>query len=354
MLAKKIMTVLLCGAAIASCSPRNVENTASTSTQVSTPQSTALLLRRERPPIASVRGSYSSFEEWKSLLISRALDSGISPSVIERAKPYMNFKQQIVNSDRNQSEFKQTIMDYVERRVSDTRINLGKNALSNYGPTLKQIANAYNVDESVLVGIWGMETNFGGFMGGINVFTAMSTLAYEGRRRDWAEKQIINALYIVQKGDRNPADMEGSWGGGLGHTQFIPEMYNIYAIDFSGDGRRDVWNPVDALASTANFLRNESFKPGLRWGTEVRLPAGFDSGQASKTSFRDASYWKSVGVTALSSRGLPNAPLAIYIPEGANGRAFAVTSNFKAIKRYNNSDAYALAVALLGDAVLGY
>ena len=331
----------------------NPSGATNVSTQQQSSTTSAKLIRRERPFVAEMRGNPSSFEEWKSLFRARALASGITQSTLDRAAPFMTYKERVVNNDRNQNEFKQTVMDYVNKRVEPVRINAGHKALKTYGAAAKRIAQAYGVDESVLLGIWGLETAFGSFMGGTNVITSMSTLAYEGRRRDWAEKQLVWALLIVQNGERSPEKMEGSWAAGMGHTQFIPEMYHIYAIDFSGDGVRDVWNPIDALASTANFLRNESTAPNLPWGAEVRLPAGFNTAEASLDHFKDASYWKSKGVTAVSKRGMPNAPLAIYIPEGSNGRAFAVTSNFKYIKRYNNSNAYALAVALLGDTVLG-
>ncbi len=337
---------------LVSCSQASSDSSNANTTTASS--SSSILVQNPLFPVSNMRGSYSSFGEWKSLFKSRALDAGISEETFASAEPFMQFRQRVVNNDRNQAEVQQTTMYYVNQRVSQARINLGRQAVSNYGGLIDRISRQYNVDKSVIVGIWGMETNYGNFFGGINVFEALATLSYEGRRRDWAEKQLINALYIVQNGDKSPAQMEGSWASGMGHTQFIPQSYNTYAVDYNGDGKRDLWNHVDALASTANYLRGEDFVPGVAWGAEVRLPADFNYNLADKDSYRSREEWVNMGVQSLSSRGLPDAPLAIYIPEGANGRAFAVTKNFHLIRRYNPSYSYALGVALLGDKVLGY
>lgn len=311
------------------------------------------LVRNQRPYIAPMQGgNTSSFDGWKSAFRARALASGINESVYAQAEPYLSYRQQVVSNDKSQAEFVKPIWQYLDDAIQP-RIAAGRQRAAEWGATLTTIEQRYGVDRDVVMGIWGMETNFGSFMGTTNVFTAMSTLAYEGRRRDWAEKQLINGLYIIQAGDATADKMSGSWGGGMGHTQFIPEMFNIYAVDFSGDGQRDVWYPADALASTANFLRNEGWTPGLPWGVEVRLPQGFNYAEADTANFKSASYWAGQGVQSLSSRGLLGAELAIYLPAGHRGPAFAITRNFATIKRYNPSDSYALAVALVGDTAFG-
>lgn len=337
---------------IMSCGARTVNTTSENA--VSPSVNNALLSRNPRPNIAPMNGNASSFEEWKRLIRNRALSSGIRPDVFQEAENYMIFKPRIVSHDKNQAEFRLTTMDYVNRQVSPERIALGKDAIAQKSQFIHHLASQYQIDPAILLGIWGMETNYGHFMGGVNVFTAMSTLAYEGRRRDWAEKQLINALYILQNEPVRASQMEGSWAGGMGQTQFIPEMFNIYAVDYQHDGQKDVWGYVDALASTANFLRNEDMIANLTWGTEVRLPANFDHSEASRENFQPANYWIAKNVQPIGAKPIPQTEIAIYIPEGAGGRAFAITKNFQYIKRYNPSNAYALGVGLLGDKVLEY
>lgn len=315
----------------------------------------AVLSRNKRPGVANQQGGgFANMQAWRNAFEARARASGIGNATLNRVRPLMVYQERVAKSDRNQAEFDKTTMGYVNSMVIPERYRVGKARWSRLGKDIMRIAQVYGVDESVLMGIWGMETNFGSFMGRTNVITSMSTLAYDGRRRNWAEKQLINALHIIQKGDIDPENMEGSWAAGMGHTQLIPEMYNIYAIDYTGDGRRDVWRPIDALASTANFLRNEGWRKGMRWGAEVQLPQGFDYSLTGKRNFRPAEFWRARGVKSLSSRGLPNDEFAIYIPEGAKGRAFGVTRNFEQIKRYNPALSYVLAVSVLGDVTLGY
>ncbi len=306
------------------------------------------------PPmrIAPMQGNYSDFAGWKSNFFARARASGISEAAIRAAEPYFKYSASVVSSDRSQSEFVKPIWEYVESAVSSRRAK-GRSKAAQYGSALTGIENRFKTDRDVLMGIWGMETNFGGFTGNTSIFTSMATLAYEGRRRDFAETQLINALHIIDRGDQSAAALKGSWGGGLGQTQFIPESYNRYGLDYTGDGRRNLWEPTEALASTANYLRNEGWTPSLPWGVEVRLPQGFNYLDADSLNFKPSNYWKSQGVQSLSPRGLPNAELAIFLPAGQNGPAFAITRNFHAIKRYNPSDAYALAVGLVGDVAFG-
>ncbi len=325
------------------------QNRLSSSSDVYTPSGPG---GNDAPYVAPMQGDAGNFDSWKNSLRARAMASGISAATYASAEPYLVYKPSVVSSDRSQSEFVKPIWDYVEGAVSSRR-SQGRSKAAEWGSTLSAIESKYGVDRDVIMGIWGMETNFGGFMGNTNVFSAMSTLAYEGRRRDWAEQQIIYAMKIVQDGDRTPSGLIGSWGGAMGHTQFIPEMYHVYAVDYSGDGQRDIWYPTDALASTANYLRGEGWISGQPWGVEVKLPADFNYIEADTSNFKSPSYWRNNGVTSLSPRGLPSTDLAIYLPAGHRGPAFAITKNFAVIKRYNPSDSYALAVGLVGDTAFG-
>jgi len=222
--------------------------------------------------------------------------------------------------------------------------------------SLDAIERTYGVQGEVVLAIWGMESNYGGFRGDIPVVESLATLAYDGRRRSFAEEQLIAALRILQAGDVAPTAMRGSWAGAMGHTQFIPTSYLSYAVDFTGDGRRDVWgdDPTDALASAANYLARAGWQAGRPWGVEVRLPQGFNFASADQSNRRPVTYWRGLGVTGIDGTALPDhGPAAIIAPAGARGPAFAVYQNFFVIKRYNNATSYAIGVGHLGDRIAG-
>ena len=218
------------------------------------------------------------------------------------------------------------------------------------------IEQAYGVDGDVVLAIWGMESNFGGFRGEMPVIESLATLAYDGRRRDFAEEQLLAALRILQAGDVAPSGMRGSWAGAMGHTQFMPTSYLQHAVDFTGDGRRDIWgeDPTDALASAANYLARSGWQAGRPWGMEVRVPEGFNYATADQSNRRPVSDWRARGVTRVDGASLPDhGPAAIIAPAGAGGPAFAVYQNFFVIKRYNNATSYAMGVGHLGDRIAG-
>lgn len=204
-----------------------------------------------------------------------------------------------------------------------------------------------------------MESNFGQFQGSKSVIRSLATLAYEGRRPQFAQDQLIAALQIIQHGDIQPEAMRGSWAGAMGQTQFIPTTYNTHAVDFDGDGRRDIWNSTpDALASTAHYLQSSGWKRGQPWGFEVQVPAGFDYWLADGSLRKPVSEWLQMGVKLPAGTQLPagsnELSAALLLPAGARGPAFLVLDNFRAILRYNNSSSYALAVSLLGDRFSGW
>ena len=298
----------------------------------------------------------SGFESWKSQFRTRALTGGIDPRIFDAAFRDVTINERTIELDSSQAEFTKTVGQYVGRLVSDERVALGKQKLRSLRPTLAEIERRYGVDGRVVLAIWGVETNFGGFMGGTSVIQALATLAYDGRRRNWAERELIAALTILQSGDTHPEDMEGSWAGAMGHTQFMPTSYLAYAVDFTGDGRRDIWSsdPSDGLASTANYLRNYGWRKGQPWGVEVQLPANFDYATADIRANRPVSYWNSRGLRGLDGKPIPNYGSAgIWTPAGAGGPAFAIFPNFFVIKRYNNANTYAMAVGHLGDRIMG-
>lgn len=300
--------------------------------------------------------SQAGFERWRNGFRRKAIAAGIRGRVFDAAFQNVRVNGRVIELDGKQSEFTKTIWDYLDSAVSDTRVSNGNSKARQLSRTLGAIERTYGVDARVVMAIWGVETNFGGFMGGINVIEALATLAYDGRRRAWAERELINALSIIQSGDINPANMEGSWAGAMGHTQFMPSSYLAYAQDFTRNGKRDIWadDPTDGLASAANYLRRHGWVKGQPWGLEVQLPRNFDFGSADIKPRRPISYWNAKGVRGVDGRPIPNyGDAGLWIPAGARGPAFVVFKNFFVIKRYNNANSYALAVGHLGDRIFG-
>ncbi|MEM7525249.1 MAG: lytic murein transglycosylase, partial [Pseudomonadota bacterium] len=240
--------------------------------------------------------------------------------------------------------------------VSDSRVANGREKAAAEAATIAGLEATYGVEKEIVLAIWGLESAYGFNMGSIPVIQSLATLAYDGRRRAFAEEQLIEALRIIQSGDVEPGAMVGSWAGAMGHTQFIPTSYQAYAVDYTGDGRRDVWaeDPSDALASTANYLARFGWERGAPWGVEARLPASFDYSLADQSIWRPVADWRALGVTAVNGGPLPDhGEAAILLPAGAQGPVFAVYKNFRVIKRYNNATSYAMAVGHLADRIRG-
>lgn len=298
----------------------------------------------------------AGLRDWTRAFRRRALSKGISAAVFDRAFRDVRYNADVIARDRNQSEFVKPIWDYLASAASDTRVEAGKRMLSEHRATLTEIEDRYGVAREIVVAVWGMESAYGEYRGDINVIEALATLAYDGRRGRFFEQQLIAALKILQSGDTVPADMTGSWAGAMGHTQFIPTSYAAYAVDFHGDGRRDIWSddPTDALASTAAYLSRFGWVRGMPWGVEVRLPDGFDYGQVQRSNRKMPGQWAQLGVLGLDGRPVPDYGAArILLPAGARGAAFLVFKNFDVIKRYNAADAYALGVGHLSDRLIG-
>jgi membrane-bound lytic murein transglycosylase B len=292
-----------------------------------------------------------AFDAWVDGFRSRAAGQGIAPATLDSGLRGIGFLPGVIERDRNQTEFSRSIEDYLSIAASDERVSKGRAALSRYGGTLSAIAGRYGVPAHVVTAVWGLESLYGERRGDVPVISALATLAYDGRRGAFFESQLVAALKIIQAGDVSAAGMTGSWAGAMGHTQFIPTSYLAYAVDFTGDGRRDIWSadPTDALASTAAYLARSGWVAGQPWGLEVRVPAGVATGGS-----RDASAWSAAGVTAADGGSLPSAGSGqILTPAGPGGPAFLVFRNFNVILRYNNAQSYALGVGHLSDRLLG-
>ncbi|WP_407491912.1 lytic murein transglycosylase [Pseudooceanicola sp. MF1-13] len=311
-------------------------------------------------PTAAVEAEVSDataagFRRWIASFRGRAMAKGINGQVYDRTFAHVEYLPEVIKLDRKQSEFTKTTGEYLASAVSDTRVSTGRDKATAQRGSLNAIQAKYGVDKHIVAAIWGMETNFGSYRGNTHIPSALATLAYDGRRGSFFESQLIAALNILQQGDTTPDNMRGSWAGAMGHTQFMPTSYEAYAVDFTGDGRRDIWaeDPTDALASTAAYLDRMGWVSGQPWGVEVTLPSSFNFALATTNKYLP-SQWARLGVRAADGRTIPDHGEArVLLPAGAKGAAFLVFKNFDVIKRYNNSDAYALGVGHLGDRIAG-
>lgn len=298
----------------------------------------------------------AGYDAWVAGFYPRAKAKGVSNSTLNAAFKGSGYLPGVIERDGKQTEFTRSLDDYLAIAASDERVAKGKAALSANAATLQQIEQRYGVEPQVVVAVWGLESMYGERRGTIPVISSTSTLAYHGRRGEFFEKQLVASLLIVQNGDVTPEKMTGSWAGAMGHTQFIPTSYQAYAVDFRGDGRRDIWSddPTDALASTAAYLQRSGWTHGQPWGVEVQLPAGFNTGQTGRGTKRSPSQWAALGVRDMNGRVVPDhGPASILIPEGANGPAFMVFQNFTVITRYNNSESYVIGIGHLSDRLVG-
>ncbi|MDJ0932473.1 lytic murein transglycosylase [Breoghania sp.] len=303
----------------------------------------------------------ASFDGWKRSFWRQAYAAGISRAIYDNAMHGVTLDREVIAKTDNQAEFVKPVWDYLERVVSDTRIENGREKLRENAPVLYQIEKSFGVDRHVVVAIWGMESAYGAVLDNHKIMRpvvrSLVSLAYDGGRyKNFGRKQLIAALKILQHGDVDPAHMMGSWAGAMGHTQFIPTTYNAYAVDFDGDGKRDIWGSIpDALASTAAYLNSSGWEPGKTWGYEVKLPHGFNYALGDTRKKRPLAEWAKLGVRRTEGRNFPRPSDEVYLlaPAGAKGPAFLMLKNFDVIKRYNNADSYALAVGHLADRLRG-
>ena len=289
------------------------------------------------------------FARWVAGFRASARTAGIGEATLQSAFDTVRLVPRVIASDRAQPEFTRAVWDYLDSALSAQRVTRGQDKLLELRPVVDTMTARYGVPAEVLVAIWGMESNYGSFVGDIPTIDALATLGFEGRREAWARGQLLAALQIVQNGDIDRAQMIGSWAGAMGQTQFLPSNFLAYAVDDDGDGRRDIWgNLPDVMASTANFLARSGWQASQPWGLEVRLPPGFDYARADLEVRQPATQWAAEGVQSMDGAPLPALEgTSILLPASARGPAFLVGANFRTILRYNNSTSYVLAVGLL-------
>ncbi|SNR67937.1 lytic murein transglycosylase [Puniceibacterium sediminis] len=298
----------------------------------------------------------AAYDAWVAAFRSRAKAQGISDSTLGAAFRKAGYLPGVVERDRNQTEFSRSLEDYLAIVASPDKVAAGRSALSEYGSLLNEIEGRYGVPARITAAVWGMESNYGARRGDISVISATSTLAYDGRRGVFFEKQLIAALKILQNGDVSADRLVGSWAGAMGHTQFIPTTFEAYAVDFHGDGRRDIWSddPTDGLASTAAYLSASGWRHGMPWGQEVRLPTAFDASLAGRGKRRSVGEWNALGIRAVTGGPVPDhGPAALLLPSGVAGPAFLAFRNFDIILRYNNSENYGIGIGYLSDRIAG-
>jgi membrane-bound lytic murein transglycosylase B len=303
----------------------------------------------------NAQAATDSFAGFLAGLRAEARRAGISPVTLDRALAGLAPDPKVLERDRHQPEFTMTWAQYRALLITDKRIQAGRAAVHSNAALLAAVRDRFGVSPAVITGIWGLESSFGTQTGDFHVVDALATLAWDGRRASFFRPELLAALKILDHGDVTPAGMTGSYAGAMGQPQFMPTSYLRYAVDFSGDGRRDIWtNRADVLASIANYLARSGWRPGETWGQAVIVPATFDADAAGREERRPLADWARQGVRPADGRWRATADTsaAVVLPDGAGGEAFVVYPNFGAIRRYNPSDFYALAVGLLGDSLI--
>jgi membrane-bound lytic murein transglycosylase B len=308
------------------------------------------------PPPAPPGSGNPKFDAFLAQARASALAQGITASTFDSAVAGIVPIAVIDDMNANQPEFAKPVWSYLDSAVSARRVADAKIMLARYGDVLASVEASSGVAKEILVAIWGMETDYGADTGGFNLFGALATLAYDGPRTDYARPEFFAALKIYQDQRYPLSEMEASWAGAFGQTQFTPTTFLKYAVDGDGDGQIDLWHSApDALASTAKLLADKGWKPGQRWGYEVRLPATFAYEEADADTKKTIDEWRAQGVKTTDGKSLPASQdsAGIYLPAGARGPAFLVFPNFDVILQYNNAASYGLAVGLLADRMTG-
>ena len=311
-------------------------------------------------PATSSISSQNNFQGCLANLRSQAMNAGVSASTYDRYTQNLTPDYSVIEKLNYQPEFSTPIWDYLSGLVDEERVQLGRQKLVQHRDVLNRVAAAYGVPAETVVAVWGVESNFGDIAGSYPLLQSLGTLSCEGRRQSYFRGEFFAAMRILQRGDLNESQLKGSWAGAFGHTQFMPSTYEELAVDFDGDGRRDlVSSTTDALASTANFLKKRGWQTGQPWGFEVKIPEGMSISGESRRNKKSLDSWMNRGLqradgTPLIQGNLSGSSQAgLMAPAGASGPVFLVFKNFDAIYSYNAAESYALAIAHLSDRLQG-
>ncbi len=312
------------------------------------------------PAAGETQGAQSErgdFDTWLAGLKQEAVRRGIRPETVETALAGLQPLPEVIQRDRSQREFTLTFTRYMRGAVTEGRVEKARQLLEENRALLEKVAAQYGVQPRFLVSFWGLESNFGQHTGGYSVVAALATLAHEGRRHDFFRAQLLDALQILDEGHISVSEMTGSWAGAMGQLQFIPSTFVNFAVDYDGDGHRDIWHSLpDIFASAANYLSQEGWKGDRTWGRQVSLPPGFDYGLASLGERKTLGEWAALGLRREDGGPLPQADgirASLVLPAGQRGPAFLVYENFRTILVWNRSILYALSVGHLADRIAG-
>jgi peptidoglycan lytic transglycosylase B len=323
----------------------------------------ALLLQQ----VAPVAPLPPPFEEWLSAVRAEAATRGISEATLDSALTGLEPLPVVVERDRSQAELVLTLDQYLKQHLSKKVIATARSMRQAHGDVLKQVAEKYGVPSGILVSIWGLESNFGRFSGVRPTIATLATLAYDPRRSAMFRQELFDALKILDSGDVEPAAMRGSWAGALGQPQFMPSSFLLYAQDFDGDGKRDIWRSTpDVFASIANYLNAHGWTKDQTWGREVSVPAALLERLKAEAPLQTEgclarrqmtvplplAQWKKLGVRTVNGGALPAAEIDASLVSGVK-RHFLVYPNYQALLEYNCVNAYGLTVGLLGDRATG-
>lgn len=295
-----------------------------------------------------------SFVEWREGVRSEALGLGISAAIFDAAFADVEPIPRVIELDRSQPEVTLTFDQYVERVVPESRVAKGRKLLAKHRDLLEPIGRKYGVPPRFIVALWGIETNFGQYLGGFPVIASLATLAYDGRRSAYFRQELLHALRILEDGHITPEAMMGSWAGAMGQSQFMPSSFVNYAVDHDGDGRRDIWGTQgDIFASAANYLAQAGWRAGETWGRRVTLPAGFDHALTGLEVKKALAEWQALGLRRADGSDLPQADISgsVVLPGGEGGPAYLVYNNYRTIMRWNRSFYFATSVGLLADGI---
>ena len=306
-------------------------------------------------PVARAEGDAVIFAVWLEELRAEALEQGISAATLDVALAGVKPIPRVIELDRSQPEGTLTFKQYMDRVVPNSRVAKGRAMLKENAAALGAVRKVYNVQPRFIVALWGIETNFGQHTGGFSVIASLATLAFDGRRSAYFRSELLNALRILEDGHIAPDAMTGSWAGAMGQSQFMPSSFVRFAIDFDGDGKRDIWTTkLDVFGSAANYLSASGWKGDQTWGRKVRLPANFDIAQASLKISNPLAEWQALGVRRANGQNLPivaGMMGSIVFPGGDGGPAFLVYDNFKTTLKWNRSTYFAMAVGHLADRI---
>ncbi|PJK07090.1 lytic transglycosylase [Lysobacteraceae bacterium NML120232] len=315
------------------------------------------LAAAQSAPVAATAEEAAQFSRCMAGLKPAAAAAGVSAATFDRHALSVAPDMSVLPLLNRQPEFSTPLWDYLAMLVDARRVREGRERLATHADLLRQVQARYGVDAATVVAVWGVESDYGQNFGQRALLQSLGTLACFGRRQAFFRSEFFELLKIIQRGDVAAGDLKGSWAGAFGHTQFMPSTYNRIAVDFNGDGRRDLVNSIpDALGSTANYLLRSGWRVGQPWGYEVRLPRGFNLALAGRTQRKTLREWQAMGIARIDGKpiDLPaDTRAAVLAPTGVNGPAFIVFKNYDAIYSYNAAESYALAIALLANALRG-